>query len=79
MGVIMAVVAVFETHIERKAVASITASTSNRAEAPSRAIIQSAIRRSMSYFWSAFASMKPAMKRKMNGSAKPASAGSSEG
>jgi lactate racemase len=49
----------------RNAVASMTARTSLRGDDPMTAIIHSAMRRSMSYFWSAFASMNPAMNRKM--------------
>ncbi len=65
MGVIIAAVAVFDTHIERNAVASMTARTRRRGEDPITDINQRAIRRSMPYFWSAFASMNPAMNRKM--------------
>ena len=77
MGVIIAVVAVLDTHIDSSAVAIMIARMSSRADAPIRNMIHSAIRRSIPYFWRAFASMNPAMNRKMSGSANPYSAGAS--
>jgi hypothetical protein len=60
--------------MDKPAVEIITAPINRRGELPILAIVYSAIRRSISYFWTAFANMNPAINRKMRWSANPMSA-----
>ena len=63
MGSIISVVAVFDTHIDRKPVASISPSTIRRGCTPTRASVASAMRRCRFHFSIAMAIRKPPRNR----------------
>ena len=65
IGTIIAAVAVFETHADRKPVAAMRPITIRRGSVPKMRIVRSAMRRSKCQRWIAAAMRKPPRKRKI--------------